>query len=82
MELQKIEGELEYYITSNTPLEDILIEPPPNNERTEHDARTFEDLFGADEEASFIWFSSENVEYQVSNTANHRSEQEIEEFIL
>ena len=54
MELQKIEGELEYYITSNTPLEDILIEPPPNNERTEHDARTFEDLFGADEEASFI----------------------------
>ena len=59
MELQKIEGELEYYITSNTPLEDILIEPPPKNERTENDARTFDDLFGADEETSFIGFASE-----------------------
>ena len=54
MELKKMEEEIDHNITSNTPLEDILIEPPPNNERTEHDARTFEDLFGADEEASFI----------------------------
>ena len=57
-----MEEEIDHNITSNTPLDDILIVPPTKNERTEHDARTLEDLFGADEESSFFGFAIENVE--------------------